>query len=295
MEQRNNKKGIILLSILAIILIVFVVLLLTGKIDFRKNIKIDPDKDYVYDATYKYDNKYTEFSRDSATQTDRIIDAYGIKVVAVAKEYLKNLKVPFINIETEDAKKANDELEKLYLAYAKEFDSCAADMEEEGYKVGCTQILTYRTYTYDNILSVVVIDSKQTTAPFILNYHTYTFDLSTGNLLNYDALLNKLDLEKNDTLTKLEELAKKKMDTRKGDPSNDLTTACRYNEDENGNHLYGTTNCYEITNQLLEKSIDSNDVLFFVDNTGNLNVLPILYLAFAQNGDSHRYLITLTR
>ena len=56
-----------------------------------------------------------------------------------------------------------------------------------------------------------------------------------------------------------------------------------------------TTNCYDITNLLLQKSIDSNEILYFVDDSGDLNVMMILYLAFAQNGDRNHYLIKVTK
>ena len=76
---------------------------------------------------------------------------------------------------------------------------------------------------------------------------------------------------------------------------NDLSNECQYIKDENGNPLYGTTNCYDITNLLLQKSIDSNEILYFVDDSGDLNVMMILYLAFAQNGDRNHYLIKVTK
>lgn len=318
MEEENKKERgknafIAVLILIIIVLVALLVLQIKGKIDLKNglqddetaeeknisSIKSDDSLDYVYDANYQYDNKYTEYNRNTPEKEETgTIDIYGINVeFSYNRQSLKNLKVPFININSESANTANKELEKLYLKYAEEFDKCAKDMEEGGYKVGCSQVLTYRVYQYNNILSLVVIDSKQQTSTWVLNYHTYNFDLKTGNLLNYNDLLSKLNLDKESTTSSLKQLSKEKMDeiASKWNMSEELSEACHYNKDESGKPVYGTTNCYDITSQLLEKSINDNNILLFVDNDGNLNVIAIMYLAFAQNGDSNHYLITLSK
>lgn len=75
----------------------------------------------------------------------------------------------------------------------------------------------------------------------------------------------------------------------------DLSQACKYSQNENGNLLYGTTNCYEISYKLLQKSIDNNTILFITDNDGSLNILPILYNDNIQTGDSNHYLIKVKK
>ena len=77
MEKKNNSGMLVGILIgLVIALLIGVCLFATGTIGFKttttdngqgsennKSIKIDESKDYVYDAEYKYDNKYTEFDR----------------------------------------------------------------------------------------------------------------------------------------------------------------------------------------------------------------------------------------
>ena len=307
MEQNKNNKGVTaLLVVLVIILSILCVLFATKTINLGRessnnevsnqkieSIKIDESLDYVYDAEYKYDNKYTEYTRENSSSGT--IETFGISI-SYGDNKLESLKVPYINIKGNDAKNVNEQLEKLYMEYAKEFDENALAAKNND-NVVCTQVLNYKYYKYENIISVIVYDDAQCTSPFVFNYQSYTFDLTNGNLLSYDDLLSKLNLDKNDTLTNLEILSKDKMDAKYKEWTDniDLTTECHYNKDENGNPLYGTTNCYEITNQLLKKAIDSNNVIFFVNNNGNLNVMTILYLAFAQNGDRQYYLITLDK
>lgn len=307
-DNRGNNKGVTALLILIIIILgAFCILVINGTISFNKSeptndkqtgnnepttksIKIDEDNDYVYEATYKYDNKYSEYVRENSSAGT--IDTFGI-TISYGDNKLKSLKVPFININSDEAKSINKKLEELYLKYAKGFDK-NAEAAKGNNDVVCTQVLNYKYYKHDNMISVLVYDDQQCTSPFVFNYQTYTFDLTTGKLLSYDDVLSKLGLDKEATLTKLEGLAKDKMAARYSN-NIDLTTECHYNTDEDGKPKYGTTNCYEITNLLLKEAIDNKEVLFFVDNDGNLNVLTIFYLAFAQNGDRNYYLITLNK
>ena len=309
-KEKNNKGVIILLTVIIVILAVLCILFSTDTISLKSNttnnkeqasdnsnktIKIDESKEYVYDAEYKYDNKYTEYDRANGKGEKRTIDYYGIPVEKSEKDYLKDLIVPYININSNDATKVNTELENLYLKYAKEFDSCIDEVTTTT-GPGCSQILTYRTYSYNNILSVVVIDSTQATSPYIFDYHIYNFDLNTGNIISYNDMLSKLGYSKDTILDKMKDSIKNQMDiTYKNNSEVDLSEACQYNKDSNGNPLYGTTNCYDITYKLLEESINNNNLLYLTDNEGNLNILPILYFAFAQNGAKNHYLVKVNK
>ena len=298
MEKKNNSGMLVGILIgIIIMLVVGIGLFVTGTVSFKsmttnngqsnnsnkKSIKVDDSKDFVYDAEYKYDNKYTEFDRTNGERKDTTIDYYGISVELTA-------------INSSDAQTVNKELENLYLKYAKDFDGCAEELKNQN-GPGCSQILTYKTYKYNDILSIIVIDGIQGTSPFVFDYHTYNFDITTGKVLNYDEVLQKLNLDKSSTLETLKKNAKAKMDSlyNSWGEKKDLTTECHYNKDENGNLLYGTSNCYDITYTLLQKSIDSNSLLYFVDNDGDLNVMMILYLAFAQNGDRNHYLVKASK
>lgn len=306
--KNEKKKNIIILLLVVIILVLLVImgLLLKNQINLSSNqaseenlesleeqlgIKIDDDLDYVYDANYSYNNEYTEFYRASYNHENvtRKISNFGIEVEYTdGMQYLSNLKVPYININTSDAASANQELETLYLENAKTFDTCAKDQE-----ISCSQILTYRTYTYRDVLSVVVIDSIQGTSKWVLNYHIYNFDLTTGNILKYNDLLSKLGYDKEGTLSKMESLLKNKMDELYESINVDLSRACREGVSNNGD--YNEISCYDKANELLENSIQDDSVLVFVNNEGNLNVLAVAYYDTVQDGTVNKYLLEVTK
>ena len=311
MEKKNNSGMLVGILIgLVIALLVVGGLFATGTISFKqttttdngqssnsnkKSIKVYDSKDFVYDAEYKYDNKYTKYD-DSYNEPGDTIDGFGISIPR-GKNDISTLKVPYINVNSTEATTANNKLKEIYLKYAMEFDKYAEESEKNDNGPICHQILNYKKYQYNDIVSVLVFYDTQCTSPFVFNYLVYNFDLKTGKLLSYDDILSKLSLDKNTVLNNLKNNAKAKMDSAYNSwgEKKDLTTECHYNKDENGNLLYGTSNCYDITYTLLQKSIDSNSLLYFVDNDGDLNVMMILYLAFAQNGDRNHYLVKASK
>lgn len=309
-EKSKNVTIAILAIIIAILILIIIILSLNGSINLNNtnseqqnnlennntSLKNDENLDYVYDATYSYDNEYTKFNRYSYNNenTTKKINTFGIEVEYTdGMQYLNNLKVPYININTNDAEKANKAVKALYLESAKTFDSCAKEANEISNSPSCSQILTYRTYTYNDILSVVVIDSIQGTSPWVLNYNIYNFDLTNGNLLNYNELLSKLNYNQNETLTKTKSLLKNKIDSLYGAIVGDMSTACRDIYNDNGD--YNSVSCYEKANDLLESSINDNSILFFVNNEGNLNILAIAYYDGVQNGELNHYLIEVSK
>lgn len=311
MDKKSNKGIIGCLIIIIIILVSFIILLLTGTISFNLNkdnnninnktnentkninnsIKLDDTKDYVYNAEYHTDNKYAEFMRDSNSDEVRKINDHGIEVeYNFGMQYLSKLKVPFININSSYAKVANATLEKLYLDYAKIFDKCAE--EAKGTEPSCSQILTYKTYKYDNMLSVVVIDAIQATSRIVLNYHIYNFDLTTGEEIKYLDFINKQ--EYNNVEDKIKTLLKNKMDSLYGKVVGDLSNAC-YGEYDEATQENKRINCYNKAYELFTESIRKDEVLFFVDNNGKLNIFAIPYYNGAQDGDRDYYLFTLDK
>ncbi len=294
-KKKNNFILILILIIIAIIVsLIFVVMNNKNKeeesinLSNNETLKVDTSKAYVYDATYSYDNKYTEYERTISSGENGIINYYGLDIEYTnGKQSIANLKVPYFNIKSDDATKANNELSSLYNDYAKQFDTCAEESKDDKLP-GCTLLLAYKSYQYDNIASVVVIDSSQATSTWILNYHVYNFDLITGKNLSYDEVLNKIGYSKDSISTNLSSLIKDKMDSIMKDT--DLTSACSASLDK-----YNTKNCYDITTKLLEDSISDNSILYFVNNDGVLNILPILYFDYAQNGTVNRYLVTVSK
>ena len=248
-----------------------------------KDIRIDTEKDYVYDADYSYDNKYTEFVRKYGNDKVINIDRYGLSVSGrIGKQYLSDLKVPYLNINSDYAKASNEEIKKIYIEYAKRFDACAEIDQDKA--VSCSQILTYKTFKYNNILSVVIISSIQATSKWVLDYNIYNIDLTSGKEIKYSDMVSTLGYDNDTLLDKEKELLKNKMNELWGTDF-DLNTSC-FAEDKN---------CYNIANKMLETSINDGSILYFVNGNGNLNILVVPYADFVQDGNINRYLIEVTK
>ena len=298
MEEKKNTGLIVLVVILSLLIVGLGGYVIYDKVVSKNNnvpkddviekdntvdIKTNKDLDYVYDATYSYDNKYTEFKRNSSDDKVVEITYFGIPVsFREGNQYLSDLKVPYININSDYAKASNEKIKELYIEQAKQFDKCAIEAKENS--ISCSQILTYKTYTYDNILSVVVISANQTTSKWILDYNIYNIDLTSGNEIKYFDMTKKLGYDQNTLLDNEEKLLKNKMDSLYGN-NIDLTNSC---SGEN-------KNCYEVANKMLESSINDGSILFFTNNDGNLNILTVPYFNGVQNGDVNKYLIEVTK
>lgn len=248
-----------------------------------KDIRINTEKDYVYDADYSYDNKYTEFVRKNGNDKVINIDRYGLSVSGrIGKQYLSDLKVPYLNINSDYAKASNEEIKKKYIEYAKRFDACAEIDQDKA--VSCSQILTYKTFKYNNILSVVIISSIQATSKWVLDYNIYNIDLTSSKEIKYSDMVSTLGYDNDTLLDKEKELLKNKMNELWGTDF-DLNTLC-FAEDKN---------CYNIANKMLETSINDGSVLYFVNDNGNLNILVVPYADFVQDGNINKYLIEVTK
>lgn len=311
MEENMNKKsnklliGIIIILLIIIGCLIFIILkpdvlkfnkTKELKIEEKeknskkeKSIKLDNNKEYVYKAEYKYDNKYTEYNRGYETdETINTIDRYGIDVkVRYGTEYLSDLSVPYINIDSEYAKKVNKDLENMYTTKAKEFDQCAQDAEGHD-KVSCSLVLTYKVFENKDVLSVVVIDSTQATSAWLFNYNIYNFDLKTGNELTFDNYLKKYNYTKEDFLSKAKEKIHSKMKElwTTGSVIIDLDNACYDNE------TGSSASCYDKADVVFDKQVEEGTVKYLVtDNKPSIFAIP--YFEGVENGEISYYLINL--
>ena len=198
------------------------------------SIKNNEELDYVYDADYTYDNKYQtyEINNDGYQELVEIDKYYNNFKVEYRKgeQRVSDLKVPYINIKSSYGDSVNKELKKLYEDKALEFDENAKE-SEEGQQ--CRQVLTYRTYNYNDMLSVVVIYATQCTAHWNLNYKIYNFDLSTGNEISYKDMVSRLGYAQDTMLEKVDKALKLKMDEL-------------FKEDDLDKGCNNGSSCYEI-------------------------------------------------
>lgn len=272
--MKKENKGLIILVVILLIAAVVVGAFVGYKraaqndkkndIDSKSVAKLDDSKDYVYDADYTevYKNQYTEYNR--CTDTSPCI----IK--------LSDLKVPYINIDSYYAGHTNGELEALYKDRAENFDKCAVVSHD------CYDSITYKSYKYNNILSVVVIYG----IAFANEYKTYSFDLKTGNEITYDEMITRLGYDKNTLLDKEKDVIKKEMD-ESNSFNYDLTKTC-------GN-MDSPKNCYDIAFKMLEDSINDNSIAYFADENGKLNIVAVPYTNLSQASHYAKYVFTIEK
>lgn len=274
-------------------LLVVIGLFATGTISFKtstttengqtsennKSIKIDESKDYVYDAQYDANTKYQEYGEIVNGETYTTNDGFNTVSYKNGKLYLKDLTVPYININNQTVTAINDELKSLYAKYVEIFDKNAKafDASEPGWG---SQILTYYTYSNNNILSIVITFGYQSTDVLYPDYLVYNFDLSNGNLLNYEDFLTKFSYNSNDITA----LVEKEIDN----------IVSKQPVEHNYTEINGVKKSNaEITKETFKKNISDNKVLFFIDNQGNVNY--IINVATAGGRGDYPQKVTITK
>ena len=184
----KNKK-------LVIILIIVVVLIIAGIVGFiilnqekkseNEEVTGDTTKGYVYQAKYENNVEQTSYK-----------DNFG-------REYsVEDIKLPYINLDSEDAKKANKEIEELHKNLIKEFK------ENLGYaqqKMMTNDFVTsYNTYINGDILSILIEEDRGYDGKLHNSYYTYNFDIKTGKMLSYEEVYKKAGFTEENISEKVE-------------------------------------------------------------------------------------------
>ena len=288
--MKKENKGLIILVVILLIAAVVVGAFVGYKraaqndkkndIDSKSVAKLDESKDYVYDADYteSYNNIYTEYDfgeHDEKTFSSTLSDDITVEIKTSGIFKLSDYKIPYININSYDAGHANGELVELYKKYAQMFDESILNKDHHD----VNRVLTYRTFKYENILSIVVIET-------LSSYKTYNFDLKTGNEITYDEMITRLGYDKNTLLDKEKEVIKKEMD-KINTFNYDLTKTCG-NVDE-------PKNCYDQAYEKLEKSIKDNSLQFFANDKGELNFVAIPNTGLYQNSENDKKIFTIEK
>ncbi len=235
------------------------------------SIKINSKKDYVYDADYKSETKHSKYAYDK--KQDKILtdDKVNIedKITTVNDgivnykynenvSYVKDLKVPYININSDAALSVNTTLEKMYTHAYKKFDNFAETKEPF-----CSQVLDYKAITNKDILSVIVVEIVNCSSQPITNYHTYNFDLKTGNLLTYQDIYSGLNISESDLKTKVEEAITKKQKEKMAN-------------DEEYESDFDTFKEESIKNY--EEAVSNGEVKYYLSEQGKLNIITTFSL-----------------
>ena len=199
-------------------------------------LKADSAKDWVYDADYNLPtNKesYYGFSDHS-----RLVKA-------------SDLIVPYININSSDATKANQEIYKLYEQLINTFNE---NLKEE---IWFTTV-KYSTYVNNNIISVLITTETAGTDVPLYEYYTYNFNLENGKLLSYSEAYEKLGYNQNSIKDKA---------------INAITNAMKekYNESDFNNYNNKSIDNYTT-------SVSDEKIKYYIDNNNKLNIIVTLVI-----------------
>ena len=193
--------------------------------------KIDGDKEWVYDADYSLPTDVDSFYGYS--DQSRLVQ-------------VSDLVVPYINIDSEDAKAANDEIYGIYEKLIKEFNEDA----KEG--VWFT-VSNYEAYNSDWAISVVIDETSEGTDVPWHEYTTYTFSKEDGSLMNYEDACQAADM----TVDEAAEVAKKNIE------DNILIDFAHV--DDIDSYIQQTIEGYDA-------AVEDGSIKFFLDNDRKLSV-----------------------
>lgn len=295
MENKSSNKTLTGILIGIILMLVIVLgLFFTGVIKFQlkenNDIRIDNSKYYVYDAQYNMNTKYNQYGKAFSNEFDTQMthDGFNTSIVNNGVLHITDLKVPYININTSEVKDINDNLKKLYEEYVKKYDEAANNfnkiVQEYGTNFNIDDVifdnindrwfypmLTYYTYEFNDILSVVVTYGVLGTDILHPEYLVYNFDLKDGKVLDYKNFLDKFKLNASEATPQV------------------INKVNEY-VDSSDTYILEEKNT---TEEYLKKSINDGTILYFVDNQGNINYIVDIYM----NAGSGKYpqKITITK
>lgn len=174
------KKKIYLFLIFLVILVLIVSFYFISARSVKKYL-FEP---YVYDASYDNAGYEESYTNENGTV------------------YLSDLVVPYINIESDDAKKSNEEIKDLYsriLNAYKSYNTSTKSMKLS---------INYNYFCTGKILSVVI--TYRGFASEIEEYKTFNFDLKDGHLLTYKEVYERFGFDSNSIREKLDLIIKDK-------------------------------------------------------------------------------------
>ena len=219
------KKRIIFFLL---VIFVFIVVIIIDFVKTDKSLKLDSSKDWVYDAQYKLPtNKESYYGYTSHT-----------KLISSS-----DLIVPYVNIDSTDAKKVNEEIYSLYERLIEKFNE---NLKNE---IMFT-IVNYKFYINDDIVSILITTETAGTDISVYDYYTYNFNLKNGKLLKYNEMTKF-----NDTNEKITNLIINKLGEM-------------YSGDDFDFYKDKSISNYKAT-------INDNSIKYFIEN-GKMNIIVTL-------------------
>lgn len=267
--KNGNTKFYILIAILVIL-----VLLLGGYIVYDKQIK----KEEMPKTSET--NKETETEKENTEETfvskqdeskDWVYDAeYEKNVLADSYKtyynktlYARDIVVPYINIESSYAIKANKEIKKIFNTVIEKYNEGVND------KTTFVDTCEYEKYFQNNVLSVIFNYGIGATDVVNPNYYSYNIDLKTGEELSFEDIYKIAGFNESNINEKVENAITTIVKERTSDLTED-----NYSDGTN----FDTFNNASLTNY--KNSVMNNTLEYFLSNNNKLNIVVKLILPF---------------
>lgn len=203
--------------------------------------KINKEKDWIYDAEYQYN-----------------IKAESYTTLGNNTYYAKDIVVPYININSESATKANTEIKKV-------FDS-AIEIYNQGVedKARFVSQCNYEKQTTSNILSSVLTFGWGAYDVVNPDYYTYNFNLETGEPISFKDAYKLAGFTSENINDKVKDAITKYLQKILD------FTADNYPEGTS----FETYNRISYENYL--SSVNNKNIKYFFDDENNLNIIVII-------------------
>lgn len=199
--------------------------------------KINNDKEWIYDAEYTKTVNASSYKTQSGTY------------------YAKDIIVPYINIKSDYATSANNEIKKV-------FDD-AINKYNEGIKDKLTYVdpCNYKKYITSNYASVILSYGVGATDVVHPKYYAYNIDLKIGNKLSYKEVYETLGFNSSNIDSKVETAITNTMKEK----------LKNFSDDEIKEYNTKSINNYK-------NSVNDNSLIYFISEDGKLNVVVKLII-----------------
>lgn len=195
-------------------------------------------------------------------------DVSGSYIINEEEFSLYNIVLPCFMFNTNDANKANEEMEELYKKLATEFEA-----ELNGNKTNIVQSW-YDVMHVKGMLSTFVTVQRVSAEEERFEYYSYVFDLDNLNLTNISEQMKEIGVSESELKSKVEEEIRKLEDFE--NLSEEDCPAGRTPED----YINETLNAYE-------EALKNNTLVSYIDVMRRLNLIVSIKLP-NETGDMQR-------
>ena len=242
----------------------------------EENVEIDPKNLIVIDNTKPSNGNF-------------VCEAnYSIENLDYDKS---SFKVPYININSEDAKKVNEEIKENFKTWASESAKFKKKYEEAN--LNSTQVVKvkYEIYSYQNVLSTVICYTTRVGGMESNQYYSYAFNTTKESIVatSNEEILSMLENTDDSTIAVSNENNYGKLLDYQ-----EIFAKLNLSYEEVDTHykdiltLYSSENsdadCIDKTLNLYRKEVDDNTLYAFINTKGELNLISKIYTPIYEQG-----------